>query len=197
MGLTRTGSSYFSSCRVVDRHMWEDLRLILAWPDGGRHQKCAYFGFSKTRSTFKDPSRALSMHGELFQGDTSVFWGKTKQLYMHGTLASIEKAAECCPRAFLLSSSSSFELHAVLTLWNMNFRVTCHCFLLLTICYLKKASFEGRIFNLWLGSMLSGVWKDGHFLSSEKNIEGQVTNGLNFPKNFHNFFSEKSHSLGR
>ena len=57
---------------------------------------------------------------------------------MHGTLASIEKAAECCPRAFLLSS---FELHAVLTLWNMNFRVTCHCFLLLTICYLKKSIF--------------------------------------------------------
>ena len=78
------------------------------------------------------------MHGELLQGDTSVFFWKTKQLYMHGTLASIEKAAECCPRAFLLSSSSSFELHAVLTLWNMNFRVTCHCFLLLTICYLKK-----------------------------------------------------------
>ena len=45
-----------------------------------------------------------------------LFFWKTKQLYMHGTLASIEKAAECCPRAFLLSSSSSFELHAVLTL---------------------------------------------------------------------------------
>ena len=44
---------------------------------------------------------------------TLVFFWKTKQLYMHGTLASIEKATECCPRAFLLSS---FELHAVLTL---------------------------------------------------------------------------------
>ena len=197
MGLTRTGSSYFSSCRSVDRHMWEDLRLILAWPDGGRHQKCAYFGYSKTRSTLKTQAGLLYQCMVNCSRVTLVFFWKTKQLYMHGTLASIEKAAECCPRAFLLSSSSSFELHAVLTLWNMNFRVTCHCFLLLTICYLKKASFEGRIFNLWLGSMLSGVWKDGHFLSSEKNIEGQVTNGLNFPKNFHKNSSEKSHSLGR
>ena len=89
-----------------------------------------------------------------------VFLSKTKQLRMHGTLASLKKKQS----AFL--SSSSFELHAVLTLWNMNFLVTCHCFASAT----KVLFVESSIYDF--GSMLSSVWKDGHFLSScEKNIE--------------------------
>ena len=79
---------------------------------------------------------------------------------MHGTLASLKKKQS----AFL--ASSSFELHAVLTLWNMNFLVTCHCFASAT----KVLFVESSIYDF--GSMLSSVWKDGHFLSScEKNIE--------------------------
>ena len=89
-----------------------------------------------------------------------VFFSKTKQLCMHGTLASLKKKQS----AFL--SSFSFELHAVLTLWNMNFLVTCHCFASAT----KVLFVESSIYDF--GSMLSSVWKDGHFLSScEKNIE--------------------------
>ena len=88
-----------------------------------------------------------------------VFLSKTKQLCMHGTLASLKKKQS----AFL--SSISFELHAVLTLWNMNFLVTCHCFASATKLFVESSIYD-------FGSMLSSVWKDGHFLSScEKNIE--------------------------
>ena len=84
---------------------------------------------------------------------------------MHGTLASLKKQS-----AFL--SSFSFELHAVLTPWNMNFLVTCHCFASATMypsTFGAGLFVESSIYDF--GSMLSSVWKDGHFLSCEKNIE--------------------------